>query len=162
MDSNDFTLRFFVSQTPQEVYNAINQVQAWWSEDFTGASSRPGDVFEVRFGEVHYSRHQLEEASPARKIVWLVLDSRLNFLQDKTEWNGTRMVFEISEEGPQTKLEFTHRGLSPEVECFRDCSSGWTQYLLHSLKALIETGKGHPNVLQKEIAAKAEPIHLPQ
>jgi len=159
MTTNDFTLRFFVPQTPQEVYTAINDVRAWWSEDFTGASAQVGDVFDVRFGEVHYSRHKLEEAVPARKIAWLVTDSCLHFLQNKTEWTGTRMLFEISEEGAQTTVLFTHLGLLPQSECFRDCSTGWTQYLLHSLRNLITTGKGNPNVLETEIAGKTGALH---
>ena len=160
MTTTDFSLSFLVPQTPQAVYNAITDVPAWWSSDFTGASRQEGDVFDVRFfGDVHASRQVVEEAVPDQKIVWLVTDSRLNFLQDKAEWTGTRMVFDISEEGGQTKLLFTHLGLHPQVECFQDCSTGWTKFLLHSLRNLITTGKGNLAVLHTEIAGKAETLH---
>jgi hypothetical protein len=157
MTTNHFSLSFLVPQTPQDVYNAITQVPAWWSADFTGASRQQGDEFDVRFfGDVHYSRQSVEEALPSQKIVWLVTDSQLNFLQDKTEWTGTRMIFDIREEGLQTRLLFTHLGLLPEVECYKDCSTGWTKFLLHSLRNLITTGKGNLSVLNTEIADKAE------
>jgi len=153
MTTNHFTLSFLVHQTPQQVFDAINNVPAWWAEDFKGASHQPGDEFEVRFfTDVHYSRHKLEEVIPSKRIVWTVTDSCLNFLQNKSEWTGTKMVFDIVEEGNQTKLVFTHVGLTPAIECFNDCSHGWTQFLLHSLKQYITTGKGNPNVLNKEVA----------
>lgn len=159
MTANDFTLSFIVQQTPQQVYEAINDVQAWWSKDFTGSSHQQGDEFEVRFfGDVHYSKHKVEAMLPGEKVVWTVTDSCLNFLQNKSEWTGTQMLFEIKKQGVQTKLVFTHVGLTPEIECYTACSSGWTKFLLHSLKNFIETGEGNLDVLNSEIEEKNELI----
>jgi hypothetical protein len=33
--------------------------------------------------------------TPGKKVVWRVMDSQLNFVKDKTEWNGTEIVFDI-------------------------------------------------------------------
>jgi len=35
-------------------------------------------------------------------------------------------------------------GLVPQIECFKDCSNGWSYYL-KSLISLITTGTGQPN-----------------
>lgn len=145
-----YQVNFIVEQTPAEVFDAVNDVYGWWSQDFNGESKKLDDEFEVRFGDMHYSKHRLTEVIPNGKITWLTIDSHLSFLKDKTEWNGTTVSFDITSMGDKTHLRVTHHGLVPEIECFVNCSSGWNQYLQHSLLFRIATGEGKPN----------KPIHI--
>jgi hypothetical protein len=71
-------------------------------------------------------------------------DSRINFVKDKTEWNGTEVVFEIAWKEGRTELRFRHAGLVPACECY-GCSCAWGIYINDSLCSLITTGKGPPN-----------------
>src|SRR5690349_12507646 len=148
MSAKDFTLTMLVSKTPEEVFNSINNVPAWWSEDFKGKSKKLNDVFEVTFfGDVHYSKHKLIEVIANKKIVWQVMDSKLNFLENQSEWTGTKNIFEISKDGNKTKIKFTHEGLVPTIECYKDCYNGWNYYLKESLIPFIEKGKGQPTAV---------------
>jgi hypothetical protein len=145
MKNQDFTYTMIVDQSPQQVFDAINNIKGWWTEDFSGYSEKLNDEFKVRFfGDVHYSKQKLTEVIPNKKVVWLVTESRLNFLKDKGEWTGTTVSFEISEQNGKTKILFTHHDLKPEIECYNDCSKGWTYYLENSLLPLITSGKGNP------------------
>ena len=144
MNNQNFTKTFSVNKPAREVFNAINNVKAWWTKDFTGQSVKLNDEFEVRFGDVHYSRQRLIELVPDRKIVWLITDSKLTFLEDMAEWNGTKVSFELLEKGNKTQIIFTHHGLVPEIECYEGCSGAWSQYMKYSLLPLIADGIGQP------------------
>jgi hypothetical protein len=144
MSPANYTRLFPADQLPDEIFNAVSNVPKWWSVDFKGFSKKIDDEFEVRFDDVHYSRQRLIEVIPSKKMVWLVTDSKLNFIEDASEWTGTKINFDISRRGNITELRFTHEGLVPEVECFKACSGGWDYYLTQSLLPLITTGLGKP------------------
>lgn len=144
MATQDFTVTFLVDQTPEEVFNAINNVRGWWIDEIEGNSEKLNNEFAVRFADIHYSKQKLIESIPSSKIVWLVTESQLNFLQDKQEWNGTKITFDITKKGDQTEVRFTHIGLVPKIQCYNDCSNAWQDYISNSLFSLITTGKGQP------------------
>lgn len=145
MQNQDFSLTFIVDQAPNEVFNAVNNVRGWWSMALDGSSEHLNDEFIYRHKEFHYSRHKLVDVVQDTKVVWLVTDSNLTFVQKQDEWNDTRIVFDISEHNGQTKLLITHVGLVPQLQCFEGCSKGWTYYLQNSLLPLITKGKGNPD-----------------
>ena len=144
-NDQNYTAAFTVDQTPKKAFDAINNVRGWWSGNIEGSTDKLGDVFTYRYEDVHYSKQKITESTPGKKVVWLVLDSHLNFIKDKTEWNGTRIVFEVSKKGAKTEVRFTHQGLVPEVECYGACSDAWGSYIRGTLRSLITTGKGYPN-----------------
>ncbi len=146
MNNHHFSISFTVDQTPQEVFNAIRNVRAWWSEELVGNSENQNDEFSYRHGDFHYSKHKLIEVIPDKKVVWLTLESQLTFVEKQDEWNNTQVIFEISKHQDKTLLTITHFGLIPDLQCFEACSNGWTHYLKNSLLPLITTGKGNPDL----------------
>ncbi len=146
MKEQDYTINILVDATPEEAFKNINNVSKWWTENLEGSSENLNDAFTVRFDEVHVSTQKLVELIPGKKIVWLVTESRLNFINDKQEWTGTKICFEISGENKKTEIRFTHQGLVPEIECFDACSNAWSQYIQQSLLKLINTGSGEPTL----------------
>jgi len=145
MKTKSYTTAITVDQSPQEVFEAINNVRGWWSQEIDGSTDALSAEFQFRYKDVHRSTHKITEFVPGRKVVWHVVDSRINFVQDKTEWNGTDVVFEITGKDDKTELRFTHRGLVPTIECYGGCSGAWDFYINDSLRSLITAGKGRPN-----------------
>lgn len=159
MDPKNFTTTIAVDQSPEEVFNAITNVRGWWSEELEGHSEKLNDEFTYHYKDVHRCKMKLIEVEPGKKIIWLVLDNYFSFTNDKSEWTGTKIIFDITEQDGKTKLRFTHQGLVPEYECYTACVNGWSQYIQKSLLSLITTGKGQPNSSQTahtihEVAAR--------
>jgi hypothetical protein len=146
MNDQNYTTTFTVDQSPAEVFAAINNVRGWWSELIEGDTDKPGAVVYYHHKDLHRCTFQITEFMPDRKVVWHVLQNYFSFVQDKTEWTGTDIVFEIAQKDDKTELRFTHVGLVPHFECFNVCSDGWDTYIKGSLHNLIATGKGQPNI----------------
>lgn len=145
MNSQDFSITLTVDQSAQEAFNAVNNVRGWWSEEIEGSTENLNDEFTYHYQDVHRCKMKIIESVPAKRVVWHVLDNYFSFTKDKSEWIGTRIIFEISTKDNKTQLRFTHQGLVPEYECYDACVNGWTQYIRHSLFSLITSGKGQPN-----------------
>lgn len=144
MSDNDFTASIVVPQSPEQVFDAVLNVRAWWGEAIDTRTTTVGDEFTFTDHVEHWVRFRLTEVTPGRRVVWHAVDSRLDFVENRTEWTGTRVVFDITSTADGTVLRFTHEGLLPSVECYEACSKGWSFYIHQSLKDLITRGAGDP------------------
>ncbi len=138
MTNDSFTATILVDRSPIEVFDAIVKVRGWWHGDIEGDTRRLGDSFVYRYADLHRSTQLVTEFVPGHRLVWKITDAELGFVEDKTEWTGTEVVFDITRKGDQTELRFTHVGLKPTVECYADCSNAWGGHITGSLKSLIE------------------------
>jgi hypothetical protein len=138
---SNFATSIVVDKSASEVFKAINNVRGWWHGEIAGNTEKLNDEFSYRMKDIHYSKQQLIEIIPNRKVVWKVTDSKLNF-KDQDEWTGTEIIFEIVERGNKSEVHFTHIGLVPAFECYGGCSWAWGQLIQESLFSLITTGKG--------------------
>lgn len=145
MEQKDFTSTIVVDKNPGEAFDAIKNFRGWWSEDIEGATDKPEETFFYHYKDVHLCKMKLIEEVTDKKLVYEVVDNQFSFTKDKTEWIGTKLIFDLTAEGKQTKIKFTHQGLVPEYECYNVCNDAWTGFIQKSLKDLINTGKGQPN-----------------
>ncbi len=145
MASKDYTTSIEVTNTPAEVFKAVTNPRAWWSEEIAGNAANLNDEFYYHYKDAHRSSMKLTEVIPNKKVVWQVVDNYFNFTKDEHEWTGDSIVFEITQKGDKTQLQFTQVGLIPANECYSVCEKAWGNYIENSLYKLITTGKGEPN-----------------
>jgi hypothetical protein len=155
MKNQDFSITVLVDQSPKKVFDAINNVRGWWSEEIEGGTDKLNEEFTYHYQDVHRCKMKIVEFVPEKSVVWLVLENYFNFIKDKTEWKDTKISFEISKKDNKAQLVFTHIGLVPAYECYQICSDAWSNYIKGSLRSLIETGKGEPNPYTPAIESAA-------
>jgi uncharacterized protein YndB with AHSA1/START domain len=145
VQDTEFKLIFSVNEPPGQVFSAINDVASWWSGEIDGAPTQSGAEFTYRVPGVHFSRQKVTEYMPNKKIVWHVVEARLEFTSEKQEWVGTDVIFELEAKGSGTEVTFTHRGLATAFECYHDCSSAWRLLVNGNLRRRIDTGQIQPS-----------------
>ena len=143
MAKKNYHVTLKVNASAEEAMKRISQVNKWWAKKVKGKAEKLNDEFTVDFGET-FVDFQISELVPNKKVVWKVIDCNLHWIENKKEWNRNEVVFEIIPGRNSTKIDFTHIGLVPGVECYEDCEVGWNGHLMGSLVNLINEGKGQP------------------
>ena len=127
------------SSSPDSTYKALTTLEglsAWWTGNTQGQSSKVGGVIQFRFGDRGGFDMKVLELHPARRVLWQVVGG-------PEEWIGTKVSFELKQDGDFTIVLFKHQGWKEPVEFMHHCSTKWGIFLM-SLKSLVETGKGAP------------------
>jgi hypothetical protein len=143
MQKKNFHKTITVNTSAREAMKKISEINLWWRKDFSDIAEKLNDKFTVPFGEPSFVDFVISEFVLNKKVVWKVTDCYLPWFQDKKEWNNTEVVFELSEEDGKTKIDFTHIGLVPQIECYDVCEKGWNGHI-HTLEKFINEGKGLP------------------
>ena len=142
MSTGNLTIAFTVNSTPEEVFAAITNVRGWWSGEIDGRTDELDAEFTYRYEDVHRSTQRISELIPGKRVAWHVVDGYLAFVEDKAEWTGTDIIFDIAPQGDAaTEVRFTHVGLASGNECFDSCSTAWRFYVGTALRNLITTGQ---------------------
>lgn len=124
------------------VYKALSSAQGvagWWTENSQGEGGvGSGLKFEFYADGKRMGGFDMKvlELDPDTRVLWEVLDG-------PADWIGTRISFDLKQEGEYAIVLFKHEGWRVASEHMAHCSTKWGVFML-SLKALIETGKGRP------------------
>jgi uncharacterized protein YndB with AHSA1/START domain len=131
--------RVGIKASTQDVYRALATRQGladWWTTDTRGTSSEVGGVIEFHFGTRGFFDMKVLELDPGKRVAWQVV-------RGPEDWVGSKVSFELKQEGEQVTMLFKHEGWREQSEFMHHCSTKWATFLL-SMKALVETGKGRP------------------
>jgi uncharacterized protein YndB with AHSA1/START domain len=126
-----------VVAAPDAVYDALTAregLAGWWTNDTQG-EGEVGGVLKFRFDAGGFDMVVLDK-QPAERVLWQVVDG-------PEEWVGTKVSFELTQDGDYTNVLFKHLGWKEPVDFMHHCSTKWAVYLM-SLKSLVETGRGAP------------------
>jgi hypothetical protein len=159
MEKNDFNCSITAKISASEAIKNISNVSAWWGVAFTGSAEKQNDEFTVKMGGDSFFNFTVTELIPGKRVVWLVTDCYMPWYSDKTEWTNTKLIFDVVEDDGVTALRFTHEGLTPNVECYKDCEPGWTHWIRTSLFSYITTGEG--KLKTKKIVSYSTSIGVP-
>ena len=83
MKKDDFKISITVEAGAQRVFEAINNVRGWWSQNIEGPTAALHDEFIYHYQDVHRCRIQIETMETDRKVVWRVLENYFKFTQDE-------------------------------------------------------------------------------
>jgi hypothetical protein len=144
MEQQNYTCSIAANITAKEAFDKISHVSEWWISNVEGTSQKLNDVFTVSLGTT-WVRFEITEVVGDEKVVWQVTGCNLPWLNDKTEWKHTRIVWEVSATKSATQISFAHIGLVPDLECYNQCEKSWSSYIKESLFKFITQGKGLPD-----------------
>ena len=125
------------SSSLNDAYKALTTregLAGWWTTNTQG-ESKVGGVLQFRFGTGGFDMKVLE-LHPATRVLWEVVDG-------PEEWIGTKISFDLKQEGDWTIILFKHQDCREPAEFMHHCGTEWAVILL-SLKSLLETGKDAP------------------
>ena len=142
MEKNDFISSISAKISAGEAIKKISNIPGWWGITFSGSSEKQNDQFIVKMGGDSFFNFTVAELIPGKRVVWLVTDCNMPWYSDKKEWANTKLIFDLTENNGVTELKFTHEGLTPDVECYKDCAPGWTHWIKTSLFSYFTTGEG--------------------
>jgi hypothetical protein len=141
----NYQKRITLSASATQTYAAITEhIADWWTNDFSGTSSRKSETFKIAFNNTRKTI-AIVEAIPDERIVWECTEAYIDMaaLKNKAEWVGTKMIWTISPSENGSILNFLHEGLNESFECYEICEQGWDMFL-SSLESYLNTGKGTP------------------
>ena len=146
-----YEARVIFKSPPADVYQAIateDGIRGWWTTDCE-VGETVGATATFRFGKTR-NVMRIDRLDVDRQVHWSVVEQYHHApgeISQTNEWEGTVITFHLfpTDDGG-TRLEFRHEGLTPELDCYELCDSGWNRFLKSSLPALVDEGKGNPSI----------------
>lgn len=138
----DYASELAINAPPEAVFDALTTLSGlagWWTT-VRGSGLAGGELRFVFHGAGDEPLiMQVTAAQRPSTVRWTCVG--YSHLPD---WAGTTLSFEVQpRQAGGSNLKFLHTGLTPRLECYRDCKNGWDHFL-PSLRDFVESGQGRP------------------
>ncbi|WP_299724673.1 hypothetical protein [uncultured Tateyamaria sp.] len=119
-----------------------HDLEQWWSTRI----ERTDTGFTTRFNNSHATFHFDPERSDTA-FSWTCTDAHMimDGVDDRAEWVGTTLLWQITGTDTGSQIQLTHRGLVPTLPCFDICMRGWQHFFETSLRDHLNGAQGAPN-----------------
>jgi uncharacterized protein YndB with AHSA1/START domain len=145
----DYQSQLTLHAPADAVFDALTTLAglaAWWTP--VSGNGLTGGELTFTFGPAAMVVMRVDVAERDVGVHWTAIACHHD------DWVGTTVHFDL-EAMPAggTELRFRHAGLTPRLECYSDCKSGWDHFI-PSLRAYVETGTGNPNQSAADLARR--------
>ncbi len=129
-----------IGVSKEKVYEALitaEGIRSWWTRD-ADLNEKVGEFRFGAYGSGYSTNVRVDELAANTKVSWTVTRSF------RKEWEGTKIAFDLRDDGGKTILAFSHRGFPEADDNYAMCTTGWGYYLV-SLQQYLESGQGAPS-----------------
>jgi uncharacterized protein YndB with AHSA1/START domain len=148
--NDDYQVQLDIRASVDDVFDALTTLHAlgaWWTP--VEGSGLAGGELTFTFGPGSTAVMRVDAAERGVGVVWTNIACMMD------DWVGTSIRFDLkATPSGGTELNFRHAGLTPKLECYNDCKSGWDHFIPTSLRDYVESGTGHPNGSDADLARR--------
>ena len=124
----DILHRIGIKASTAQVYKSLTTIDGlanWWTEDTKGNLQVGGKIeftFQNPTGEVIGKMvMKVTDLNDQKEVRW-------NCVDGPSDWIGTDITFQLSQQGDQTIILFGHRNWKEAVEATYHCSMKWAVF----------------------------------
>ena len=122
-----------------EAVSTLEGIGGWWDGSVSGDASEHGEIHFAVADSDDYALMKVDSVIFPTDVAWSVIeDSGYG-----GEWINTAILFHLEEDiDGSCALVLHHQGLTPALDCYSDCQSGWDHHLQNiRIKAEAENDK---------------------
>ncbi len=119
-----------IAVPPERVFPLVSSARGlaqWWAADVTEPGGGAAELGFFKRATIY--RLRPTRISPPKTAEWLCETGK--------EWEGTKLLFDLSSSEGRTLVRFTHADWQEETEYFVSCTTVWGE-LMFRLKATAE------------------------
>ena len=144
----NYTTSIKVNARKENAFEAIaSELEKWWGK-VDNPGTQEGDEFTISFGRTKW-RFVVTRYSKYNQINWKCINAAHfvdGFTNIEEEWLNTELFWKFKKNNGYVEISLEHSGLTPSLNCYKICESGWNFFITTSLKNYLETGEGNPRI----------------